>query len=261
MRVKGLTPRRVGRSHAAASDGSARLSTRDIEIDSRLGNQPIIGQRSGVVRRSKTSRAGRARLGSRRYSASRSSARIRCDSGTGTCSAFERELNLVDSAGTGGCVSRLRLRGREATPSLYAPGYFVSTCPEGYSRSARAGEEGVALCQEVDFLQHVETHSHLEVGCDAGDVGVNRTASATATTCLCHRVRPADWKGIETRPAFCSHESMTITHNLVVILRAEHRQTASGLSETGVAWTSSPRTTEAGKGPAAPGAAEYEEDR
>src|SRR2546427_3976551 len=27
-------PRRVGRSHAAASDGSARLSTRDIEIDS-----------------------------------------------------------------------------------------------------------------------------------------------------------------------------------------------------------------------------------
>ena len=167
----------------------------------------------------------------------------------------------MDSAGTGGCVSRLRLRGREATPSLYAPGYFVSTCPEGYSRSARAGKEGVALCQEVDFLQHVETHSHLEVGCDAGDVGVNRTASATATTCLCHRVRPADWKGIETRPAFCSHESMTITLNLVVILRAEHRQTASGLSETGVAWTSSPRTTEAGKGPAAPGAAEYEEDR
>ena len=54
---------------------------------------------------------------------------------------------------------------------------------------------------------------------------------------------------------------MTITLNLVVMLRAEHRQTASGLSETGVAWTSSPRTTEAGKGPAAPGAAEYEEDR
>src|SRR2546425_7939751 len=153
-------------------------------------NQPIIGQRSGVVRRSKTSRAGRARLGSRRYSASRSSARIRCDSGTGTCSAFERELNPVGSAGTGGCVARLRLRGREAMPSLYAPGYFVSTCSEGYSRSARAAEEGIALCQEVrdlglkwsphgpvdaflealqamlehrpvDLLQHVETHLHL----------------------------------------------------------------------------------------------------
>src|SRR5712691_1654600 len=87
--------------------------------------------------------------GTRRYSASRSSARIRCDSGTGTSSAFERELNPVGSAGTGGCASRLRLRGREAMPSLYPPGYFVSTCPEGYSRSARAGEEGVALCQEV----------------------------------------------------------------------------------------------------------------
>jgi len=75
-------------------------------------------------------------------------------------------------------------------PSLYAPGYFVSTCPEGYSRSARAAEEGVALCQEVaiglevdgarhvdapslealqamlehgpvDLLQHVETQLHL----------------------------------------------------------------------------------------------------
>src|SRR3989475_3206682 len=83
-----------------------------------------------------------------RYSASRSSARIRCDSGTGTCSAFERELNPVGSAGTGGCASRLRLRDREATPSLYAPGYFVSTCAEEYSRSARAAEEGIALCQE-----------------------------------------------------------------------------------------------------------------
>src|SRR3989442_10517593 len=100
-------------------------------------NQPIIGYRSGVVRRSKTSRAGRARVGSRRYSASRSSARVRCDSGTGTCSAFERELNPVGSAGTGGCASRLRLRAREGTPALYAPGYFVSTCAEEYSRSAR----------------------------------------------------------------------------------------------------------------------------
>src|SRR5437016_9034853 len=176
MRVKGLMPRRVGRSHAAASDGSARLSTRDIEIDSRLGNQPIIGQRSGVVRRSKTSRAGRARLGSRRYSASRSSARIRCDSGTGTCSAFERELNPVGSAGTGGFAPRLRLRGREAMPALYALGYFVSTCPEGYSRSARAAEEGIALCQEVDLLQHVETHFHLEVGCDAHVPNMSSTA-------------------------------------------------------------------------------------
>jgi hypothetical protein len=45
---------------------------RDVEIDSRLGNQPILGHRCGLVRRSRTSRAGRARLGSRRYSASRS---------------------------------------------------------------------------------------------------------------------------------------------------------------------------------------------
>src|SRR3989454_8326186 len=122
MLVKGLTPRRVGRSHATASDGSVRLSTRDIEIDSRLGNQPIIGQRSGVVGRSKTSPAGRARLGSRRYSASRSSARVRCDSGTGTCSAFERELNPVGSAGTGGCASSLRFAGPGGTPALFAPG-------------------------------------------------------------------------------------------------------------------------------------------
>ena len=45
---------------------------RDVEIDSRCGNNPVLGQRSGFVRRSRTSRAGRARLGSRRYSASRS---------------------------------------------------------------------------------------------------------------------------------------------------------------------------------------------
>ena len=151
MRVKGLTPRRVGRSHAAASDGSARLSTRDIEIDSRLGNQPIIGQRSGVVRRSKTSRAGRARLGSRRYSASRSSARIRCDSGTGTCSAFERELNLVDSAGTGGCVSRLRLRGREAMPFTLRTGIFRVNVPRRIQPLSSCGGRGCSALPRSRF--------------------------------------------------------------------------------------------------------------
>src|SRR5438876_11706455 len=74
-------------------------------------------------------------------------------------------------------------------------------CPEGYSRSARAAEEGVALGQEVaiglevvgarhvdapalealkamlkhrpvDFLQHVEAHGDLEVGRDADEVAV-----------------------------------------------------------------------------------------
>src|SRR6267378_8618625 len=76
-------------------------------------------------------------------------------------------------------------------------------CPEGYSRSARAAEEGVALGQEVaiglevlgarhvnapalealqamlehrpiDFLQHVETHGDLEVRRHADDVRVER---------------------------------------------------------------------------------------
>ena len=75
--------------------------------------------------------------------------------------------------------------------------------PKGYSRSARAAEEGVALGQEVaiglevvgarhvdapalealqamlehrpvDLLQHVEAHRDLEVGRDANDVGVER---------------------------------------------------------------------------------------
>ena len=82
----------------------------------------------------------------------------------------------MGSAGTGGFAPRLRLRGREAMPALYALGYFVSTCPEGYSRSARAAEEGIALCQEVDLLQHVETHFHLEVGCDAHVPNMSSTA-------------------------------------------------------------------------------------
>jgi len=47
---------------------------RDVEIRSRLGNQSILGHRSGF-----------ARLGSRRYSASRSLARLRCDFGAGSC--------------------------------------------------------------------------------------------------------------------------------------------------------------------------------
>jgi hypothetical protein len=66
---------------------------RDVEIDSRLGNQPILGHRCGLVRRSSTSRAGRARLGSRRYSASRSSARIRWDLGTGISPGFSEMLS------------------------------------------------------------------------------------------------------------------------------------------------------------------------
>jgi len=39
---------------------------RDVELGSRLGNQPILGHRSGFAKRRSTSRAGRARLGSRR---------------------------------------------------------------------------------------------------------------------------------------------------------------------------------------------------
>jgi len=39
---------------------------RDVEVGSRLGNQPILGHRSGFAKRRSTSRAGRARLGSRR---------------------------------------------------------------------------------------------------------------------------------------------------------------------------------------------------
>ena len=75
--------------------------------------------------------------------------------------------------------------------------------PKGYSRSARAAEERVALGQKVaiglevvgarhvdaaalevlqavlehrpvDLLQHVEAHRDLEVGRDADDVGVER---------------------------------------------------------------------------------------
>src|SRR5206468_2315543 len=56
----------------------------NVEVNPRLGNQPILGHRSFFFeRRSNTSWAGFARLGSRRYSASRSSASARCASGTG----------------------------------------------------------------------------------------------------------------------------------------------------------------------------------
>jgi hypothetical protein len=77
----------------------------------------------------------------------------------------------------------------------------MSMCLGGYSRSARAAEEGVALGQEVpiglevvgarymdapalkaleamlkhrpvDFFQHVEAHGDLEVGRDADEVAV-----------------------------------------------------------------------------------------
>jgi len=65
----------------------------DVEIDSRLGNQPILGHRCGFFRRSSRSRAEPARLGSRRYSASRSSASIRWDSGTGISPGFSEMLS------------------------------------------------------------------------------------------------------------------------------------------------------------------------
>jgi len=80
-------------------------------------------------------------------------------------------------------------------------GYFVSTRPKGYSRSARAAEEGVALGQEVaiglevvgvrhveapalealqavlehrpvDLGEDVEAHGDCEVGRDADEVAV-----------------------------------------------------------------------------------------
>src|SRR5207249_11961577 len=98
----------------------------------------------------------------------------------------------------------------------------MSMCPGGYSRAARAAEQGVALGQEVaiglevvgarhvdapalkalqpvlkhrpvDLFQDVEAHLDLEVGRDADDVGVERGMMELAEREAVGDYRLAEW--------------------------------------------------------------------
>ena len=130
----------------------------------RYGNQPIRGHRCRLVSRSSASWAGRARPGLRRYSASRSSARRRCDSGTGTlpgrseirsqrccryriCSVFGSEPKPAGSPRRVRFAARCPFRGRNAMAPLYSAKRLAVNASRKIQSSSRISEQRVTLGQ------------------------------------------------------------------------------------------------------------------
>src|SRR5213083_3470554 len=88
------------------------------------------------------------------------------------------ERNPLGSGREGDCTSRLPFRGREAMAHSTQQGFFVSMSTRGYSRSARAAEEGVALGQEA--LQAMLEHRPVDL---RKDVGNDRPGDARRRGC------------------------------------------------------------------------------